>query len=48
MKKKKLLPLPSGQDLKEGKGFEKLLIIRSDETRKAFGGKSQGWLTKQC
>lgn len=46
--KKILLPLPRGKDLKGRKGFEKLLIIRSDETRRAFGGRSQGWLTKQC
>lgn len=43
-----LLPLSRGKALKEGKGFEKLLMIRSDETPRAFGGRSQGWLTKQC
>lgn len=45
---KSLFLLSRGKDLKEGKGFEKLLMIRSDETPRAFGGRSQGWLTKQC
>lgn len=46
--KRILLPLSWGMDLKERKGFEKLLMIWSDETPKAFWGRSQGWLTKQC
>lgn len=45
---KLLLPLSRVKDLKEWKGFEKLSMIRSDETPRAFGGRSQGWRTKQC
>lgn len=35
-------PLSKGRDLKEGKGFEKLLMIRSDETARLWQGGGEG------